>query len=73
MNTIKYFLDLLAAIKLIKEEKFDWEDGVRLNLKHIQNEEMVFSIVENFAGDLLLEFPINEILSVVEYLELNRI
>jgi len=64
-----YFLELLSPQILLKEEKKEYENRYWLNLKHFEFDAITFRLFENSAGDLALEFPVNEVLDIEEFTE----
>jgi len=54
----KFFLDFFVNGNVILKERKEWEDGKWLTMSYIDFNGIIFRVVENFANDLVLEYPI---------------
>lgn len=64
----KVLLDSFEKINVISEERKDWEDGKWLTISYIDVKGITFRIVENFAKDFVLEYPIVDQIDVETFL-----
>ncbi|RPA66883.1 class I SAM-dependent methyltransferase [Cyclobacteriaceae bacterium YHN15] len=65
----RIILDLIASGKIVYEGRNDWEDGSWMRIWYIEFNGITYQVLENFAGDLVVEFPVSEIIDIEDFLE----
>ncbi|MCS5488904.1 class I SAM-dependent methyltransferase [Algoriphagus limi] len=63
-----FLLESMGSGKLLNEERRDWEDGTWLAMRYRDYNGVIFRLVENFANDLVIEFPIQEQMDLEQFL-----